>query len=122
MTFVDTRGLSILLNSYSFLAEKMYNPVWEYTCPGHARSPDENWQANIIYVRIRRWFFYLIILIDEYSRYIVHHNLLTAMDADSLSMEAQAAIDRPRKDSIAEPVIQSVNGSSFIAMGIQDGA
>ena len=46
----------------------------------------------------------------------MHHSLLTAMDADSVSMEAQAAIDKLRKDSIAEPVIQSDNGSSFIAM------
>ena len=38
------------------------------------------------------------------------------MDADSVSLEAQAAIDKLRKDSIAEPVIQSDNGSSFIAM------
>ncbi len=57
-----------------------------------------------------------MIFIDEYSRYIVHHSLLTAMDADSASLEAQIAIDNLRKDSIAEPVIQSVNGSSFIAM------
>ena len=69
-----------------------------------------------MYVKIRGRFFYLIIFIDEYSRYIVHHNLLAAMDADSVSLEAQAAIDKLRKDSIAEPVIQSDNGSSFIAM------
>ena len=30
--------------------------------------------------------------------------------------EAQTAIDKLRKDSIAEPVLQSDNGSSFIAM------
>ena len=69
-----------------------------------------------MYVKIQGRFFYLIIFIDEYSRYIVHHNLLTAMDADSVSMEAQAATDGLRKDSIAERVIQSDNGSSFIAM------
>jgi transposase InsO family protein len=57
-----------------------------------------------------------MIFIDEYSRYIVHHSLLTAMDADSVSLEAQTAIEKLRKDSISEPVIQSDNGSSFIAM------
>ena len=53
--------------------------------------------------------------IDEYSRYIVHHALLTTMDADSVSLEAQAAIEILRKDSTEEPEIQSDNGSSFIA-------
>ena len=92
------------------------HPVWESTRPEHAKFPDEKWQTDIMYVKIRGRLFYLIIFIDEYSRYIVHHNLLATMDADSVSLEAQAAIDKLRKDSIAEPVIQSDNGSSFIAM------
>ena len=37
------------------------------------------------------------------------------MDADSGALEAQAAIETLRKDSSAEPEIQSDNGSSFIA-------
>ena len=61
-----------------------------------------------MYVKIRGRFFYLIIFIDEYSRYIVHHNLLAAMDAESVSMEVQAAIERLRKDSIAEPLKQGI--------------
>ena len=61
-----------------------------------------------MYIKIRDRFFYLIIFIDQYSRCIVHHSLLTAMDADSVSMEAQAAIDKLRKDSIAEPLKQGI--------------
>jgi transposase InsO family protein len=90
--------------------------VWESTRPDHAKFPDEKWQTAIMYVKNRDRFFYLIIFIDEYSRYIVHHSLLTAMDADSVSMEAQTAIEKLRKDSIGDPFIQSDNGSSFIAM------
>ena len=90
--------------------------TWASTRPEHAKSPDERWQTDIMYIKIRGRFFYLLIFIDEYSRYITHHALLTSMDADSVSLEAQAAIDILRKDSIAEPVIQSDNGSSFIAM------
>ena len=90
--------------------------TWASTRPEHAKSPDERWQTDIMYVKIIGRFFYLLIFIDEYSRYITHHALLTSMDADSVSLEAQAAIDILRKDSIAEPVIQSDNGSSFIAM------
>ena len=69
-----------------------------------------------MYIKITGRFFYLIIFIDEYSRYIVHHSLLISMDAGSVSMEALSAIENLRKDSIAEPIIQSDNGSSFIAM------
>jgi transposase InsO family protein len=90
--------------------------TWASTRPEHSKSPDERWQTDIMYLKILGRFFYLIIFIDEYSRYIVHHNLLTSMDSDSVSLEAQAAIEKLRKNSVAEPVIQSDNGSSFIAM------
>jgi hypothetical protein len=37
-------------------------------------------------VKIKSRFFYLIILIDEYSRYITHHALLASMDSNSVSL------------------------------------
>ena len=98
------------------LITRWKHPAWESTRPEHAKHPDERWQTDIMYIRITGRFFYLLVFIDEYSRYIVHHALLTSMDADSVSLEAQAAIDRLRKDSPAEPVIQSDNGSAFISM------
>ena len=99
-----------------YLITPWKHKTWESTRPEHARRPDERWQTDIMYIKIRGRFFYLIIFIDEYSRYMVHHALMTSMDADSVSLEAQAAIEKLRKDSLAEPVIQSDNGSSFIAM------
>ena len=79
-------------------------------------KPDEIWQTDIMYVKVEERFFFLLIFIDVYSRYIVHHRLLPSMDGDSVSGEAQIAIEKLRKDSNAEPVIQSDNGSGFIAM------
>ena len=81
-----------------------------------ATKPDEKWQSDIMYIRIHGRFFYLLVFIDEYSRYIVHHCLLVSMDAGSVSMEAQAAVEILRKDSIATPVIQTDNGSAFISL------
>ena len=46
-------------------------------------------------------FFYLRAFKDEYSRYIVHPFFLESMDAGSVSMEAQVAIEILRKDSLA---------------------
>ncbi|MCL4335270.1 MAG: DDE-type integrase/transposase/recombinase [Candidatus Thermoplasmatota archaeon] len=68
---------------------------------GWATKPDEKWQSDIMYIRIHGRFFYLLVFIDEYSRYIVHHSLLVSMDAGSVSMEAQVAIEILRKDSLA---------------------
>ncbi|MEM0134300.1 MAG: DDE-type integrase/transposase/recombinase, partial [Thermoplasmatales archaeon] len=84
--------------------------------PERAERPDERWQVDIMYVKVKGRFFYLIIFIDEYSRYIVHHSLMTSMDSNSVSLEAQKAIESLRKDSLSFPVIQSDNGSAFISL------
>lgn len=52
--------------------------AWASTRPERAKKSDERWQTDIKYVKITGRFFYLIIFIDEYSRYIVHHALLTS--------------------------------------------
>jgi len=90
--------------------------LWEQSRPERAKYPDERWQVDIMYLKVKERFFYLVIFIDEYSRYIVHHALMASMDSDSISFEAQKAIEKLRKDSIASPVIQSDNGSAFISM------
>ncbi len=77
------------------------------------------WLVDIKYVKIKQRFFYLIIIIYEYSRYIVHHALITSMDSNSVSLEAQVAIENLRKDSLATPETQSDNGSVFISLGFK---
>ena len=41
---------------------------------------------------------------------------MTSMDSNSVSLEAQKAIEYLRRDSLALPVIQSDNGSAFISL------
>ena len=83
---------------------------------GWATKPDAKWQSDIMYIRIHGRFFYLLVFIDEYSRYIVHPFFLELMDAESVRMEAQVAIEILRKDSLATPVIRADNGSAFISL------
>ncbi len=88
---------------------------WTPSKPWRVSSPDERWQTDLMYVKIKSRFFYLIIFIDEFSRYITHHTLLASMDSNSVSLEAQRAIENLRRDSLALPEIQSDNGSAFIS-------
>jgi len=75
--------------------------------------PDEKWQTDIKYVRVGARNYYLLSFMDVYSRYIVHHELLTWMDGQSVSTEAAAAI--ATLDADVRPDIQSDHGSGFIA-------
>jgi putative transposase len=75
--------------------------------------PDEAWQSDLRYVRVGRRWYYLLTFLDECSRYVVHHALLRWMDGDSVSLEAQVAIEK--LGGTASPTIQTDNGSGFIS-------
>ncbi len=63
--------------------------------------------------------YFLVCFLDEYSRYIVHHELLWGMDGASVSVSAQAALERLPKDAegklLETPAIRSDNGSCYIS-------
>jgi putative transposase len=81
--------------------------------------PNQRWVTDLMEIMIGSGVYYLVCFMDEYSRYIVHHEVLTGMDGKTVSLAGQAAIDQLPKGAdgrpIAKPVIQSDNGSGYIA-------
>jgi transposase InsO family protein len=78
-----------------------------------ATKPNERCQTDIHHIKIKGRTYYLISFNDEYSRYIVYHELLRSMDKFSVSLAAQTALDKTGvKD---QTVIQSDNGKSFLS-------
>ena len=78
-----------------------------------ADRPNAIWGTDIMYLKVGEQQYFLIAFIDEYSRYIVHHELLT------LSLAAQRALetlpcDRQGKLTV-QPKIRSDNGSGYIS-------
>jgi transposase InsO family protein len=78
-----------------------------------ARRPDERWQSDIRYVQIGPRKYYLVIFVDEFSRQVTHHELMCWLDGDTLSLEAQRAIEK--LPAGRAPVIQTDNGSGYIS-------
>jgi len=84
-----------------------------------ASRPNEIWATDLKYVAVGERNYYLITFLDEYSRYIVHHELLVSMDGHSVSVAAQAGLETLPKDHDGElvdkPVIRSDNGSGYVS-------
>jgi transposase InsO family protein len=84
-----------------------------------ASRPNAIWGTDLMYVRVGSRMQYLVTFLDEYSRYLVHHELLMSMDGDSVSLAAQAALEtlpkgadsRPRE----KPEIRTDNGSGYVS-------
>ena len=81
--------------------------------PPPPTKPDQLWQTDIRYTKVRERNYYLLSFVDAYSRYVVHHELLTTMDGLSVSVGAAAAIETLPQE--VRPTIQSDHGSGFIA-------
>jgi len=82
--------------------------------PDLPTRPDEQWQTDIRYTKVKDRNYYLLSFIDVFSRYVVHHELLTMMDGQTVATEAQAAIETLPAGA-QRPTIQSDHGSCFVA-------
>jgi putative transposase len=84
-----------------------------------AKRPNEVWATDLKYVAIGERNYYLVCFLDEYSRYIVHHELLMSMDGVTVSIAAQAALETLPTDEEGKlkekPAIRSDNGSCYIS-------
>lgn len=84
-----------------------------------AKRPDEIWGTDLMYVKVNGVNYYYLAFIDEYSRYIVHWELLSSMDGSSLSLGGQSALEKLPRDPadrlLVQPTIRSDNGSGYIS-------
>ena len=85
-----------------------------------ASRADERWATDLMYIQVSGRTYYLVTFLDEYSRYIVHHELVSNMEGATVSLVAQAAIERlvfsrRAEDDPRMPEIRSDNGSCCIS-------
>lgn len=85
-----------------------------------ATRPDEIWATDLMYLQVSGRRYFLVSFVDEYSRVIVHHALLPNMEGATVSVEAQAAIEKLLGEKGGEwlptlPRVRSDNGSCYIS-------
>jgi transposase InsO family protein len=84
-----------------------------------ATRPNQRWLTDLMHVQVGDGVYYFVSFMDEYSRYIVHQELLPGMDGVTVSLAAQAAVDTLAKGAdglpVAQPVIQTDNGSGYVS-------
>jgi transposase InsO family protein len=91
---------------------------WKRPEPGEGRRvpeanyPNQAWHIDLMYLWVRgRWYF-LVTILDSYSRYIVHWELALSMRAQEIAEITATALERvPGK----RPRIIRDNGSQFVA-------
>lgn len=87
--------------------------------PAAAQAPNDRWHTDIMYLGVADTWYFLVSVLDAYSRYIVHWELLTSMRAADVRLVIQQAVEKTG----AKPEIVTDNGSQvtakdFRALGI----
>jgi putative transposase len=79
--------------------------------------PHEHWHIDISYLNIAGTFYFLISLLDGYSRFIVHGEIRTGMEEDDVEIVVQRAKEKFPNE---HPRIISDNGGQFIARDFKE--
>lgn len=74
-------------------------------------APNQQWHTDVMYAWVAARFYFLLSFVDAYSRYIVHHKLLLALDGKSVAIELQAALEATQG---ATPRVVHDHGSEFV--------
>ena len=86
------------------------------TPPPRPTRPHERWHTDLMYLRIADSWYFLVTVLDAYSRYVVHWELLTSMRAADVRLVIQEALERTG----AKPQMITDNGSQFTAAEFKD--
>lgn len=81
------------------------------TAPSKPTRPHERWHTDLMYLRIQDSWYFLVTVLDAYSRYVVHWELLSTMVASDVQLVIQHALEQTG----ATPDVVTDNGSQFTA-------
>lgn len=79
--------------------------------PAEPTAPHQRWHTDLMYLRINESWYFLVTVLDAYSRYVVHWDVLTSMTAADVRLVIQEAL----RQTDARPEIVTDNGSQFTA-------
>jgi transposase InsO family protein len=75
-----------------------------------ATGPNQQWHTDVMYVWVGCRHYFLLSFVDAYSRYVVHHRLLTELTGRAVAIELEAALSACGE---AKPRIVHDHGSEF---------
>lgn len=84
--------------------------------PAKPTRPHERWHTDLMYLRIADSWYFLVTVLDAYSRYVVHWELLTTMRASDVRLVVQQALEATG----TTPRLVTDNGAQFTAAEFKD--
>lgn len=104
-----------ILQAYDLLCYQKASQSAPLKRPAPPDHPDEVWHIDLMYVHIPPRWYYLVDILDGYSRFLVHWSLNLTMLADTVTLTAQEALERLSHRRPGEPKVVHDRGSQFLS-------
>lgn len=83
--------------------------------PPEPDHPDQVWHIDLMYLYIPPRWYYLVDILDGYSRFLVHWSLNLTMHVDTVTLTVQEALDGLPQRLAGEPKLVHDHGSQFLS-------
>lgn len=83
--------------------------------PSEPDHPDQVWHIDLMYLYIPPRWYYLVDILDGYSRFLVHWSLNLTLEAHTVTLTVQQALERLDGRHPAEPKLVHDHGSQFLS-------
>ena len=81
---------------------------------------NEMWQTDFTYFKVKGWgWYYLSMVIDDYSRYIIHWELCSSMTSDDVYRTIDKAIEKAGVTFLNPSCLLSENEPCYIAFSLK---
>ena len=104
-----------VLGQLNLIVRRPKEPDQALKRPEPPKRPDEVWHIDLMYVSISGRWYYLVDVVDGYSRFLVHWSLNTTMLAETVTMTVQEALERLDPKPTQPPKIIHDHGSQFVS-------
>ena len=104
-----------ILQAHELLHRQPSAPPEALKRPPEPDHPDQVWHIDLMYLYIRPRWYYLVDILDGYSRFLVHWSLNPTMLADTVTLTVQAALDRLPQRRAGEAKLIHDHGRQFVS-------
>jgi transposase InsO family protein len=115
MTYLRPYQVYGILKGRDLLARRPKQTPAALKRPPAPDHPDQVWHIDLMYLHIRPRWYYLVDIVDGYSRFLVHWSLNLTMEAHTVTLTVQEALDKLSGRRPGEPKIVHDHGSQFIS-------
>lgn len=104
-----------ILQAHDLLRRPTNAPPEGLKRPAEPDHPDQVWHIDLMYLYVRPRWYYLVDILDGYSRFLVHWSLNPTMLADTVTSTVQEALDGLTQRRAGEPTLIHDHGSQFVS-------